>query len=208
MRPFPIIIPAAIDRIYRDLTMLYYKARSPLLAWLWGVERKGRVLFQGKTYIRTFKKGQISLGRNVIFNSQFDTNLVGLTNPTVLDARFGGRIEIGDSSGLSSVVISSRKEVRIGGHVKIGGNVRIFDHDFHSLDHTTRRTSKDRENTRSKSVMIQDDVFIGTNAIILKGTFIGARSIVAAGSVVFGLQIPPDSLVKGNPAEIVGVRYG
>jgi bifunctional UDP-N-acetylglucosamine pyrophosphorylase/glucosamine-1-phosphate N-acetyltransferase len=50
---------------------------------------------------------------------------------------------------------------------------------------------------------IGDDCFIGTNSILLKGTKIGARSIVAAGSVVFGLQIPPDSLVKGNPAQII-----
>ena len=81
--------------------------------------------------------------------------------------------------------------------------MRIFDHDFHSLDAAVRRTSQDRLNVRSKPVVIEDDCFIGTNAIILKGTHLGERTIVAAGSVVFGLDVPPDSLVKGNPAVVV-----
>ena len=66
-----------------------------------------------------------------------------------------------------------------------------------------RCTSDDRMHIKTAPIIIEDDVFVGTNAIILKGTKIGARSIVAAGSVVFGLQIPPDSLVKGNPAQII-----
>jgi len=40
----------------------------------------------------------------------------------------------------------------------------------------------------------------------LKGTHLGPRTIVAAGSVVFGLDVPSDSLVKGNPARVIG-RY-
>ena len=64
----------------------------------------------------------------------------------------------------------------------------------------------ERSNIRSKRIVIGDDVFIGTNAIILKGTQIGDRSIIAAGSVVMGLKIPPDSMVKGNPARIVSVK--
>ena len=85
----------------------------------------------------------------------------------------------------------------------VGGNVRIFDHDFHALEWESRRAVENREAIRTKPVVIEDDVFIGTNVIILKGTHIGARSIVAAGSVVFGLDIPADSLVKGNPAVII-----
>ena len=62
---------------------------------------------------------------------------------------------------------------------------------------------EDRRHIRSKPVVIEDDCFIGTNAIILKGTHLGARSIVAAGSVVAGLDVPADSMVKGNPAQVV-----
>lgn len=199
----PMVLFIAFERIYMILTKQYYKLRSILLLWLWGVKYGRKVLFQGKTIIRTRKKGEIVLGNNVLFNSQRITNLVGLSGPTILDTRFGGRIEIGDRTGASSVVISSKTSVRIGSRCKIGGNVRIFDHDYHSIESEYRCTSEDRKHIRSKPVIVEDDCFIGTNAMILKGTHLGARTIVAAGSVVIGLEVPPDSMVKGNPAMVV-----
>ncbi len=203
---FPMAFAAGAERIWLKCHTLFTWIRSIWLCWLWGVDHSGRVSFQGKTYLRVHKRGDIVLGRNVVFNSCFSTNLVGLLNPTVLDTLRGGRIDIGDDTGASSVVISSKKSVRIGKRCKIGGNVRIFDHDFHSTDAAIRASKEDRNDIRSKLVEIGDDCFIGTNAIILKGTKLGARTIVAAGSVVFGLNVPPDSLVKGNPAVIVERR--
>jgi acetyltransferase-like isoleucine patch superfamily enzyme len=125
---------------------------------------------------------------------------VGLIGYTTIDNRSGGNISIGANCGFSSVVISSKIGIKIGNRVMVGGNARIFDHDFHSLRHDIRWTRGDAVDDRAKLVTIDDDCFIGTNAIILKGTHLGARSIVAAGSVVFGLDVPPDSIVKGNPA--------
>lgn len=202
--PFPIIISIAVDRIVHWLTLKFYKLRTPFLAWRWGVCHGKGILFQGRTIIRTRDKGEIVFGERVIFNSERDTNLVGLMNPTILDTRFGGRIEIGDRTGASSVVISSKSSVKIGARCKIGGNVRIYDHDFHSLNPTIRCTDNDRDSIRTSPIEIGDDCFIGTNAVILKGTKLGARSIVAAGSVVFGLNVPDDSLVRGNPGVIEG----
>ena len=199
---FPMIIPVAILKIVRWVTLQYYKMRTPFLAWIWGVKHGRNLLFQGKTIIRTRKYADIVLGDNVIFNAEQETNLVGLINPTILDVRFGGRIEVGDRSGASSVVISSMSSVKIGARCKIGGNVRIFDHDFHSIDANVRCTAEDRNNIRTKPVEIGDDCFIGTNAIILKGTKLGSRSIVAAGSVVSGFEVPEGSLVRGNPAKV------
>ena len=135
--------------------------------------------------------------------SSVTQNLVGLTNPTILCAARGAKISIGNHTGLSSCVINAGASIVIGSHVNVGGNVRVFDHDFHPLDWQDRRQPQKGENTRVVPVVIEDDCFIGTNAIILKGTHLGARSIVAAGSVVFGLDVPPDSLVKGNPACII-----
>lgn len=201
--PFPLIFPVAIIKIVRLATLTYYKMRTPFLAWIWGIKHGRNLLLQGKTILRTRKYGDIVLGDNVIFNSEVETNLVGLLNPTILDTRFGGRIAVGDDSGFSSVVMSSMTSIKIGSSVKVGGNVRIFDHDFHSLDSMARASAQDRVNIKSRDIKIGDNVFIGTNAIILKGAEIGARSIVAAGSVVFGLKVPPDSLVKGNPAIII-----
>jgi acetyltransferase-like isoleucine patch superfamily enzyme len=51
-------------------------------------------------------------------------------------------------------------------------------------------------------IKIGNDVFIGTNCIILYNTTIGNRSIVGAGSVVRG-QFPDDSIIMGNPAKVI-----
>ena len=200
---FPMIFGVAYERLVLKALSVFDFLKAKFLCWHWGVVCKGRVQILGKCFIRTRKKGEIVLGDRVVFNSRFCTNLVGLINPTVLDTRLGGRIEVGDNSGGSSVIISSKTNVTIGARCKIGGNVRIFDHDFHSVDPKIRATPEDLNNIKSATIKIGDDCFVGTNAIILKGTELGARTIVAAGSVVFGLKAPPDSLVKGNPAIIV-----
>jgi len=113
-------------------------------------------------------------------------------------------IEIGDCSGGSAVVLSSRSKITIGKFVNLGGNSRIFDHDFHALDPAHRRLGLDEQSAhiRTDPVEIGDDVFVGTNAIILKGVTIGDRAIVAAGAVVFKGVYPPDSMLVGNPAQI------
>ena len=158
----------------------------------------------GKVYFRPNGKGTIKLGDNVSITARFLSNNVGITNPAFLECSEAGKIEIGNNSGLTSPIISSKISIKIGDYVNIGGNVRIFDHDFHSLNYLDRRDAdRDLENVKKEKVIIEDDVFIGTNVIILKGVHIGARSIIAAGSVVSLKNIPHDSLVAGNPAKII-----
>lgn len=203
---FPMILPAIVDRVISITGGLWYRFRTRVLSWFWGVDCGKGARFEGSVYFRSHRRGTIKIGEGTVFNSWCRTNLVGLTNPTILETRLGGVIRVGKRSGFSSVVISSKTSVDVGDNVLVGGNVRIFDHDFHSLNAEIRRSKDDRKNVRTAPVVIGNDCFIGTNAIILKGTEIGARSIVAAGSVVFGLKVPPDSLVKGNPAQIVSVK--
>jgi acetyltransferase-like isoleucine patch superfamily enzyme len=54
-----------------------------------------------------------------------------------------------------------------------------------------------------KPVLIEDDVYVGPNATILKGVRIGAGSFIEAGALVTR-DVPPRSRVIGNPARIVG----
>jgi acetyltransferase-like isoleucine patch superfamily enzyme len=55
----------------------------------------------------------------------------------------------------------------------------------------------------SRPIVIEDDVFIGARAIILKGVTIGKGCVVGAGAVV-AKSVPPYSVVVGNPAKVVG----
>ncbi len=54
-------------------------------------------------------------------------------------------------------------------------------------------------------IILGNDVWCATRAVILPGTIIGDRSIVAAGAVVKG-TFPPDSIIAGSPARQVGTR--
>lgn len=158
----------------------------------------------GKVFFKAQYPGRLIIGSNFTINSSFNSNLVGLTNYGIFQIIEDGKIEIGDHCGFSAPVLSSRQRIKIGNYVLIGGNVRIFDHDYHSLNYLNRRNPEiDRVNVKAEEVVIEDDVFIGTNSIILKGVHIGARSIIGAGSVVTLKNIPPDSLVIGNPAIII-----
>lgn len=177
--------------------------RARLILYFYGCAVGKNLQVCGKVHFRPGVKNAIALGNNVKLTARFLTNTAGITNPIVLECINEGRIEIGDHSGLTSTIISARTRICIGKHVKIGANVRLFDHDFHALGVEDRRNSKrDAANARSAEMVIEDDVFIGANSIILKGVRIGRGSIVGAGSVVSLREIPPFSKVMGNPARI------
>jgi acetyltransferase-like isoleucine patch superfamily enzyme len=117
---------------------------------------------------------------------------------TILVARDGGKIRLGDNVSVSGTTIYALESVEIGDNTQIGVNTIIMDNDFHPLNITARRMN-DRNAIRRKPVRIGNDCFIGMNVIICKGTVLGDRCIVGAGSVVCGVY-PDDSVIIGNPA--------
>lgn len=162
------------------------------------VEVGKNLRINGRLFLRG--KGKISIGDNVIINSSLQSNPIGGSTKTVIHC-MGGKIRIGDSVGISNTAIVCREEVIINDRVKIGGDVRIYDNDFHSTDYRQRRNAVDTD-IKSASVQIGEDAFIGAACIILKGVSIGKRSIVAAGSVVTH-NIPDDELWGGTPARFI-----
>ncbi|MBJ7286119.1 MAG: acyltransferase, partial [Akkermansiaceae bacterium] len=136
----------------------------------------------GMIRIKARASGDIVIGRHVRLLAGWRSNRVGICGPVILHTWEGGRIEIGDFTGASAVVISSRSGVKIGKYCNIGGNVRIFDHAFHALDAEVRRGPRGCDDCATKPITIGDDVFIGTQSIILKGVTIGDRAVIGAGS--------------------------
>lgn len=189
------------------LAQAWFTPLARFKLYLAGAQAGRQLKVDGPLIVRAERRGRIRIGCGVSLVSRPGANLVGLTGPTQIQSLGEGRIEIGDHSGASAVVISSRERVRIGKHVKLGGNVRIYDHDYHSLDPDLRRGRQDGEHVRSRPVCIGDDVFVGINTIIMKGVTIGDRAIIGAGSVVTK-SVPPDEVWAGNPARKVGMRPG
>lgn len=184
-----------------------FKSKSHLPKLLYKINRisygKGLKLI-GWPFLFRYPQASLEIGANVSINSSFFSNLLGLYQRTIIVARGEGRVCIGDGVGISGATIYARKEVTIGNHVLVGANTKIVDNDFHPLD-VEARNANDFSKLVCKPVRIGDNVFIGCNCLILKGTEIGANSIVGAGSVVCG-KFPENVVVAGNPAKIIKKR--
>ncbi|MBM4156140.1 MAG: acyltransferase [Lentisphaerae bacterium] len=196
----PLHLPVIAARIAGLLSVAWWTARAVAALRFCGCRPAPGLRADGKVVIRMARRDSVRIGRGVRLVSRPAANPVGLNGPVILHCIGDGRIEIGEGSGLSSAVVSSRSSVVIGRNTLVGGNARIFDHDFHSLDWRDRRDRRaDEAACATTPVRIGDDVLIGTGALILKGTTIGDRSVIGAGSVVTG-TVPPDEVWAGNPA--------
>ena len=154
-----------------------------------------------KGRIKLYGEGEFIFGKDLRFNSSLSSNFVGLYKICTIAVIKNARLEIGDHSGFSSISIYCSQDIRIGAHVNCGGNVCIWDTDFHPLDHAERRIHN-TDKINSAPIVIGDDVFIGANSIVLKGVSIGDRSIIGAGSVV-SKNIPTDEIWAGNPIKFI-----
>lgn len=149
--------------------------------------------------------GKIIIGNNLCMNNGNATNNIGFASRCTLSAAGGATLCIGENVGMSQTALCAvDADIIIGGNTLLGGGVKIYSSDFHSLSYMDRRDpeSTDKNNRKSASVVIGDDCFIGAGTIILKGVTIGARTIIGAGSVVTK-SIPDDCIAAGNPCEIV-----
>lgn len=155
----------------------------------------------GWPFLFRYPKAVLTLGENVSINSSFFSNLIGLYQRTIIIARGEGKIHIGDGVGISGATVYARNKIVIEDHVLVGANTKIFDNDFHSLD-AQERNVNDFTKLDCRPVHIGKNVFIGCNCLILKGTEIGANSIVGAGSVVCG-KFPENVIIAGNPARVI-----
>jgi len=111
------------------------------------------------------------------------------------------QISIGDGTWINNGFsgIAEHTSITIGRRVFVGTSVEIFDSDFHGI-HIDDRGRSIAEWARP--VVVEDDVFLGSNVKVLKGVTIGRGSVIACGSVVTK-DIPPGVVAGGNPARVI-----
>lgn len=149
------------------------------------------------------RQGTLEIGNRLTLASGFLSNFVGMYQRSVILARDGGRVKIGNDVSMSAVTIYAFKNIEIGDGTLIGANTKIFDSDFHPVDPEWRRKdSNDKEHTRMRETIIGENVFIGCNSLILKGVHIGDNAVIGAGSVVTK-DVPPNCVAAGNPAVVI-----
>lgn len=111
---------------------------------------------------------------------------------------FGKTVSIGDNTFINmNATMLDGADITIGNHVLIGPNAQFYTAG-HSLDYRSRRQWE----TFCKPIVIEDDVWIGGNVVINQGVTIGARSVIAANSVVTK-DVLPDCLYGGTPAKLI-----
>ena len=145
-----------------------------------------RVTLRGRARIRN--EGTMTVGDRVRLDSTLAT-LELVTTGT-------GHLEIGDNVFINhgtSIVAGSH--VRIGNDCLIGTHVMVMDCDYH-------RVEDKAWDTTGKPIVLEDRVWLANRSIVLKGVTIGHDAVVAAGAVVTR-DVPPRSVVAGNPARVV-----
>jgi acetyltransferase-like isoleucine patch superfamily enzyme len=109
--------------------------------------------------------------------------------------------------GMGSTLMAAKSTIRIGNKVMFGPFVTLI-----GGGHNTAEIGRFMFDVHEKrpgddlGVIIEDDVWVGTRAVILRGVTVGRGSIVAAGSVVTK-SVPPYSIVAGCPARVIKFRW-
>jgi acetyltransferase-like isoleucine patch superfamily enzyme len=150
------------------------------------------VKFYGGVRILGNAPGAIEIGDDVRI-------LRGVTMSTTPN----GKIYIGSSSHVGeNTIIFSDIGIQIGNNAIIGPqNIIIdFDHTYASFEIPINQQGINR-----KEVIIEEDVWISSHCVIIKGVRIGKGSVVGAGSIV-NKDVPPYSVVAGVPIRVIKKR--
>ncbi len=142
-------------------------------------------------------KNNISLSRRISIPYSTNIRFSNHSNVEILDnfsTRDNCNIIVSDNGVLkigkkvmlnTNVTIDCRQKIIIGNNIIMGPNISIFDN-----DHNFKINNND---FRCKEIIIEDNVWIASGVIILKGTHIGKNSVVAAGAVVLS-DVPENSI--------------
>jgi len=164
-----------------------------------------RIGTRGETSVRC--RGRLLLGRrfNVGRFLESELKLVGDDAAVIVDGTFsiftgfsisvnpGATLRLGSGYISSRCIVDCFSRISIGDDVAISKNVVIRDSDNHYF--------ADAEEVAAP-ITIGSHVWIGLNAVVLKGVTIGDGAVVAAGAVV-AQDVPPRSLVGGVPARVL-----
>ncbi len=181
-----------------------------LLLWVCGVKVSSNPTIMGRIYLHLERGAEMTIGDGFMMSSGSGINPISRNIRTAIYASKGAKITIGNNVGMSSPCIWAKESITVCDGVNIGACCTILDTDCHNMDWrvraarevTSEGVSVDGITAKSAPVVICENAWIGAGVTILKGVTIGARSIIAAGSVVTK-SIPDDCVAGGNPCKVI-----
>lgn len=185
-------------KIKRWIKRTYYAFRNKWHMRAAGVKFEKDLRVNGKILVTNL--GEIEIGSKVVMNSGSVPNPVGTGLMRLYAENPESRILIEDNVGISSSLIYAAKSVVIKSGTMVGADCVIADSDFHST--VIDLMSGKRGAGMASPIIIDENVFIGTRSIILKGVHIGSSSVIGAGSLVTK-DIPAGEIWAGNPAKFI-----
>jgi acetyltransferase-like isoleucine patch superfamily enzyme len=188
--------PSGVRRGLARLWRVSWWASSRLTAFVW-LRQCDVVGANARTFFRpnVDNRGRIVIGSNVRLNSNW-APLELVTGPQ-------GTIEIGDGVYINyGTLVAAERSVRIGPNVMVGNYSIIADTEIPGIDEPSGRPAVD-----ARPVEIGEGAWLAARVTVLPGARIGARAVIAAGSVVAG-EIPPGAVAGGIPARIIRTGSG
>ncbi len=110
-----------------------------------------------------------------------------------------GELVIGAEAGIGRhVTVHCHERIELADHVALAEGVQVMDSDH---THDGSDTHFQRQHVVSSPVLVSRNVFVGTNALILRGSRVGPNAVVATGAVLTGGEYPAGHLLAGVPAQ-------
>ncbi len=184
---------------------IYYKIKEIIalnFAKRKGIKIAKGVRFKNTAFIIKDKLAIIEIKENTIINSSNKGYHLNMFQKCKLYAdKPNAVISIGKNSRIHGTCIHAQNSIIIGSNCLIAANTQIIDSNGHKLSfYNVENRTKTKD--QGKPIIIEDNVWIGTNCVILGGTTIGKGSVIKAGSVVKG-NVPELCIYGGNPAILI-----
>ena len=167
-----------------SLSMAWLQARWSLR----GASKMGKMVFAyGRPKINLARLAHLQIGEDVRMESG--------VHRLRLSVHHKARLIVGNNVYLNGCIISANAEVIIKDGVKMGPWAHVMDGDFHGVEEREAAVNM-------RPVIIEEDAWLATRCMVLKGVTIGRGAVVAAGSVVTK-DVEPYTVVAGVPAQVV-----
>jgi virginiamycin A acetyltransferase len=199
---------------YIFLKRMIFKINNTIIL----LNKENHVIGENTNFKNVHLSGKLNIGNNVVIkNSTIQGEIKINDNVKIIEnVKLSGNIFIGEQTSINGPgtdIIGKLNPIKIGKYCSIARNVAIqeYNHNYkrissYFIGHHLLNDNFSNDITSNGEITIGNDVWIGTQSIILSGSKIGNGVVIAANTVVNG-EIPDFSIVAGSPCKIIKYRF-